>query len=100
MEARILQDADRLDAIGAIGVARCFYTGGRLGQALYDAADPEAKARPYDDSRFALDHFHTKLINLALGFKTPTGARLARIRHDRMLCFLDEFRKEAGIISY
>ncbi|TJW88251.1 MAG: HD domain-containing protein [Mesorhizobium sp.] len=100
LEARILQDADRLDAIGAVGVARCFYVSGRLRQAFYDLSDPDAKGRPYDDSRYALDHFHTKLLSLASGFKTVTGVQLARIRHDKMLRFVDEFRKEAGIISH
>ena len=49
LEARILQDADRLDAIGAIGVARCFHVGGRMGGALYHPGDPGAEARPLDD---------------------------------------------------
>ena len=97
LEARILQDADRLDAIGSLGVARCFYTGGRIGSSLYDLVDPCAKHRPFDDSRYALDHFHTKLFHLASGFQTSTGARLARIRQDRMRRFVDEFQEEAGI---
>jgi uncharacterized protein len=99
LEARILQDADRLDAIGSLGVARCFYTGGRMGSYFYELADPDAKNRPLDDTRYVLDHFHTKLFNLTSGFQTITGARLARIREDRMLRFINEFREEAGIVS-
>lgn len=94
LEARILQDADRLDAIGMVGVARCFYIAGRMGSALYEPADPHARERAYDDKRFAIDHFHTKLFTLASGFQTQTGARLAGIRHERLKRFLEEFLDE------
>jgi uncharacterized protein len=94
LEARTLQDADRLDAIGMVGAARCFYVSGRMNRALYDANDPHASNRPYDDMRFALDHFHTKLLKLATGFRTDTGARLAATRHARLQRFLDEFSDE------
>lgn len=96
LEARILQDADRLDAIGAIGIARCFYTAGRMGSALYDAADPHASARPLADTRYALDHFHTKLLRLAEGFQTATGQRMARTRQQRLRRFLEDLAEEAG----
>ncbi|WP_249123209.1 MULTISPECIES: HD domain-containing protein [unclassified Bradyrhizobium] len=94
LEARILQDADRLDAIGAVGVARRFYVAGRLGSLLYDPFDSEGEARPLDDRRFALDHFKTKLMHLASGFQTATGATLARERHERLLRFWREMRDE------
>ena len=93
-EAETLQDADRLDAIGMLGVARCFYTAGRMGSALYDPLDPHALERPLDDRQYALDHFRAKLLNLASGFRTATGARLARLRHERLQRFLDEFADE------
>jgi uncharacterized protein len=93
IEGCILQDADRLDAIGFCGVARCFYTAGRLGSRLYDVADPEAKTRPLDDGRNALDHFPKKLLTLAGGFKTRKGQELASERHRR----LDEFYR--GMLS-
>lgn len=94
LEARILQDADRLDAIGLIGVVRCFHVSGRMGSALYDADDIDARHRPLDDQRFALDHFRTKLLGLASGFQTAAGARLAEQRHARMVAFLAAFREE------
>jgi uncharacterized protein len=94
VEAKTLQDADRLDAIGMLGVARCFYVAGRMGSALYDPLDPHAEARPLDDTRYALDHFRAKLLKLASGFQTETGARLARLRHERLERFLDEFADE------
>lgn len=96
LEARILQDADRLDALGMIGVARMFYVSGRMGGNLYDPQDPNADRRAYDDQRFAVDHFHTKLFNLADGFQTATGARLAQARHARMRRFLDELLEEVA----
>jgi uncharacterized protein len=84
IEGCILQDADRLDAIGLCGIARCFYTAGRLGSRLYDLADPEAKTRPLDDARNALDHFPKKLLTLEGSFKTRKGQELAKERHQRL----------------
>ena len=94
LEARILQDADRLDAIGMIGAARCFYVAGRLNNHLYDAGDPSAEERPLNDSRFALDHFMTKLFKLCEGFKTATGRRLAAERHARLQRFYNDLLEE------
>ncbi|MBS7781465.1 HD domain-containing protein [Acidovorax sp. CCYZU-2555] len=94
IEARILQDADRLDAIGLIGAARCFYVGGRLGRALYDPADARAAQRPLDDTRYTLDHFQTKLLRLAEGFQTAEGTRRAAQRQQRLRDFYDAFLSE------
>ncbi|RRV08509.1 HD domain-containing protein [Pseudomonas sp. v388] len=96
VEAKILQDADRLDALGMVGVARVFYVSGRMGSALYDPLDPQASHRSYDDQRFAIDHFHTKLLHLAEGFQTSAGARFAQVRHERLKRFLDELMEEIG----
>lgn len=96
LEAKIVQDADRLDSLGMIGVARTFYIAGRMGSGLYDPADPTARHREYDDKRFCLDHFQTKLLHLADGFQTPTGQRLARVRHERLKGFMDLFIEEIG----
>jgi uncharacterized protein len=95
-EARILQDADRLEAIGAIGIARCFYTAGRMGSLLYDPGDPRAERRALDDRRYAIDHFRTKLLVLEGGFRTDCGARLARDRTRLVADFLAAFEAEAG----
>ncbi len=94
LEAKILQDADRLDALGTIGVARCFYVAGRMGAQLYDAADPDARHRELDDTRFAVDHFHTKLLRLAGGFQTAPGRRMAEERTAWMLDFLETLNGE------
>ncbi|WP_284727887.1 HD domain-containing protein [Sphingomonas psychrolutea] len=94
LEAKILQDADRLDAIGMIGAARCFYTAGRMGSALYDPADPLAEHRPLDDRNYAIDHFAAKLFTLSGNFQTRTGGLLASERHDRLTAVLAQFIDE------
>ena len=94
LEAKIVQDADRLDAIGMMGVARLFYVAGRMGSNMYDAADLHAKHRALDDQRFAVDHFKTKLFTLADGFQTRTGKQMAQASHDRAVRFLQEFMDE------
>ena len=96
IEARILQDADRLEAIGAIGVARCFYVAGRLGSALYSMDDPAAVTRPLDDRVFALDHFGAKLFKVVDNFQTATGRRLAAERARTMQDFYKAFLAEIG----
>jgi uncharacterized protein len=95
-EARTLQDADRLDAIGLVGVARCFYTAGRLGSRLYHPDDPSGKDRALDDRSYALDHFPKKLLALATGFNTMAGRRMAGQRHAYLQQFYDAFILELG----
>jgi uncharacterized protein len=97
LEAKIVQDADRLDSLGMLGVARTFYVAGRMGSALYDPHDPEANDRAYDDTRFCIDHFQTKLLHLANGFQTATGQRMAQVRHERLKGFLEQFKEEIGV---
>ena len=96
LEARIMQDADRLDAIGAIGVARCFYIGGRLQSGLYSSDDPAAENRPLDDKRFVLDHFKAKLFQVVDGFLTPAGQAMAAERSQTMHTFVSIFLSEIG----
>ena len=76
-EAKILQDADRMEALGAIGLARVFYTAGQLSQRLFDAEDPLALTRVPNDSQYSLDHFQVKLFKLPALMNTATGKRLA-----------------------
>jgi uncharacterized protein len=96
LEGSILQDADRLDAIGFTGIARCFYTAGRMGSAIYEPADPRGERRVLNDAAFALDHFPAKLLNLADGFKTATGRLLAAKRHETVISFYSGFLAEIG----
>lgn len=97
LEARILQDADRLDAMGVVGIARCFYTAGRMGSRLYEPKDPAGKDRDLDDSNWALDHFPKKLLGLSGGFQTHTGTRMAHQRHSRLQDFYETFIAELEI---
>lgn len=96
LEAKIIQDADRLDSLGFIGVARCFYVAGQRNAAICDAVDPAAKERPLDDSTYALDHFQTKLMKLSGNFCTTTGARLAMDRSAQLRNFYLGLSAEIG----
>ena len=94
VEARIVQDADRLDALGAVGLARLFYIAGQMHSALADGIDPLALARPLDDRRYALDHIITKLAKLPALMQTPAGRTLAEQRLERLTDFRADFAKE------
>ncbi|MGE0763371.1 MAG: HD domain-containing protein [Bdellovibrionales bacterium] len=73
IEARIVQDADRLDGLGAIGVARCFATAGLMKRAFYSEKDPFCQTRVPDDGQFTVDHFYKKLFVVASTLKTAAG---------------------------
>jgi uncharacterized protein len=96
LEGSILQDADRLDAIGFTGIARCFYTAGRMGAAIYEPSDPRGERRALNDAAFALDHFPAKLLNLAEDFRTVTGRLLAAQRHEIIVNFYSGLLAEVG----
>jgi uncharacterized protein len=96
LEARIVQDADRLEAVGAIGIARCFLTGGSMGTPLYEPSDPFAQNRDLDDRRYTLDHFYCKLLGLADTMKTEAGKAEAIKRTGYMKAFLQQLGMEIG----
>ena len=96
LEARIVQDADRLEAVGAIGIARCFLTGGSMGTPLYDSTDPFAQNRDPDDRRYTLDHFYCKLLGLTETMKTQAGKAEAIKRTNYMRDFLNQLGTEIG----
>ncbi|MBP1625528.1 MAG: hypothetical protein H6Q00_3 [Holophagaceae bacterium] len=96
LEGAVLQDADRLDALGAIGIARVFATGGSMGAGMWDEADPWGLDRELDDKRYSLDHFEKKLLKLADGMNTQAGRREAKRRNDRMLGYLEGLKEELG----
>ena len=96
LEARILQDADRLEALGAIGLARMFLIAGQMGGGLFHAADPLAMERALDDRRYALDHLEVKLFPVAAAMQTAAGRRMAAERAEWMESFRTRLLHEIG----
>ena len=94
LEAKIVQDADRIDALGAIGIARCFAMGGMLARPLYQLPDPFCEDREPDDLLATVDHFYTKLLRLAGTMQTKAGKREAEKRSQFMLGYLARLKEE------
>ena len=95
IEAKVVQDADRLEAIGAVGLARCLMLGGAMGRPLYAADDPFCANRKPDDRASAVDHFYTKLLQLESTMQTASGRREARARTEYLRGFLAQLRRES-----
>ncbi len=91
-----LQDADRLEALGALGLFRTISTGARMGARYFDAQDPWARERPLDDLRFTVDHFFTKLLALPATMCTDVGRAEASARVAAMEALLDQLAMELG----
>ena len=96
-EAKVVQDADRLDALGAIGLARCFTVGGALDQMLYDPDDPFCADRPPDDDTYTLDHVYAKLLRLPDTMQTEAGHAEAEERASFLRTYLDQLRDELSV---
>ena len=96
IEARIVQDADRLDGLGAIGLARMFYIAGQMGSALAHPDDALATRRALDDRAYALDHIEAKLAKLPAMMQTAAGRALGEQRLARLIAFREEFAEEWG----
>lgn len=97
-ELKVVQDADRLDALGAIGIARTFNYGGFKNRALYDPAIPpnmNMSKEEYKNSKApTLNHFYEKLFRLKDLMNTKTGRAMAEERHRYMVDFVDRFKAE------
>lgn len=94
LEAKIVQDADRLDALGAIGIARCMQVSGALNRALYAIEDPFCEKREADDALYSIDHFFTKLFTIADSLNTPSAQLEGKRREAVMHEFLNSLALE------
>ncbi|WP_459503873.1 HD domain-containing protein [Bacillus sp. C1] len=98
LEGRIVQDADRLDALGAIGIARTFAYGGAKGRLMYDPNIPPREVMTKEEYRKSndpsLNHFYEKLLKLKDLMNTDAAKREAEVRHRYMEAFIEQFMKE------
>lgn len=102
LEGQVVQDADRLDAIGAIAIARTFLYAGRVGHQIHDPALPPRDSMTPAEYRqvksTAINHFHEKLLKLKDRINTPSARRIAEERHRYMEAYLERFMQEwAGV---
>lgn len=94
IEAKVVQDADRLDAMGAIGIFRCFALSGQYRRPLYFAEDPFCQDRQPNDQTNSLDHFYTKLLHLQARLNTSSAKIEGEKRMITMNCYLNDLRAE------
>lgn len=93
-EAEVVQDSDRMEALGAIGLSRTFYVAGQMGSKIFSNEDPFAETRELDEGKFAIDHFQTKLLKLPMTMKTEEGKEEALRRAKILEDFLKNLKNE------
>lgn len=96
LEAQVVQDADRLDALGAVGLSRCLMLGATWNSQLYDFEDPFAVNRALNDKAYCIDHFFVKLQGLVDTMKTTAGSLEAHTRWQFMRKYLNQLGHETG----
>lgn len=94
LEAKVVQDADRLDALGAIGITRCIQVSTEFDAQLYDDKDIFAQQRELDDKQFTLDHFQTKLFKITETMNTESARREAQKRKAFMQAYIEQLHDE------
>lgn len=97
LEARVVQDADRLDAMGAIGLFRCFAFSGLALRPCYHFVDPFCESRSPDDKTNTLDHFFIKLLKLAEGLNTESARREGQKRMEVLERFVSDLKREVHV---
>jgi len=97
LEAKVVQDADRLEALGAVGIARTLITGGANGTPFYDPAEPFPITRVADDRTSIIDHFFTKLLLLTDTMQTAAGRAAAQQRAQFLKRYLTQLGNEIGV---
>lgn len=90
----MVQDADRLDALGAIGIARCIQVSSQFSSELYHREDPFAENRELEDKKYCIDHFFTKLFKLPETMQTKAGQKEGKKRAIFMRQYLNQLRQE------
>nr|WP_026339370.1 HD domain-containing protein [Psychromonas ossibalaenae] len=99
IEAQIVQDADRLDALGAVGISRCIQVSTALHRPLYQADDPFCRLREPDDAQYTIDHFYKKLLLIADTVNTESAKVEARKRTLFMQDFLTQLKQEISLVD-
>ncbi|XGC81974.1 HD domain-containing protein [Bdellovibrio bacteriovorus] len=94
LEAKIVQDADRLDSLGAIGIARCFATSSLIGRPFYSGEDPWAESRDLNDKHYGLDHFFQKLFRLVEHLNTESAKKEGEHRIAFIKTYLEQIKRE------